>query len=133
MAYIPFNGATLSWEGSNYEITSFSMEGGTRAEIDITHSGSTRRQQIPGMASARTLTFGFNYAGNADTLHADLTGCASGTLVVGLGDGCSDTDILTVNAWLMSWDLSGDLDGLVTGNMSFMVAEGGAVDVPDEG
>ena len=52
MAYIPFNGATLSWEGSNYEITSFSMEGGTRAEIDITHSGSTRRPQIPGMASA---------------------------------------------------------------------------------
>ena len=124
MAYYPFNGTTLSFAGAAFEITSFSMEGGNRAEIDVTSSSSTRRQSIPGMATPKQLVFGFNYAGDAATLDGKLAACAADELVVSMGADCeSATAHITLNAWLMSWDLTGDLDGIVTGNFTFMVQE----------
>ena len=124
MAYYPFNGTTMSFAGDTFEITSFSMEGGNRAEIDVTHSGSTRRQVIPGMASPKMLTFGFNYAGDAATLDTKLSACESGDLIVNMGADCdSATPHITVKAWLMSWDLSADLDDITKGNFTFMVEE----------
>ena len=124
MAYYPFNGTTMTFAGDTYEITSFSMEGGNRAEIDVTHSGSTRRKSIPGMASPKMLTFGFNYAGDAATLDTKLSTCAAGALVVSMGADCGTPEAhITVNAWLMSWDLAADIDGITTGNFTFMVEE----------
>ncbi len=124
MAYYPFNGTTLSFDGAAYEITSFSMEGGNRAEIDITHSGSTRRQVIPGFATPKMLVFGFNYEGDAATLDTKLSTCTADELIVSMGPGCDAAAAhITVNAWLMSWDLAGDIDGIVTGNFTFMVQE----------
>ncbi len=124
MAYYPFNGTTMTFAGDTYEVTSFSMEGGNRAEIDVTHSGSTRRKSIPGMASPKQLTFGFNYAGDASTLDTKLSTCTPGDLVVNMGAGCDAVAAhITVKAWLMSWDLAADLDGITTGNFTFMVEE----------
>ncbi len=124
MAYYPFNGTTMSFAGDTFEVTSFSMEGGNRAEIDITHSGSTRRQSIPGMASPNKLTFGFNYAGDAATLDTKLSTCAPGDLIVSMGADCGAAAAhISVKAWLMSWDLSADLDDITKGNFTFMVQE----------
>ena len=124
MAYYPFNGTTLSFAGTAFEITSFSMEGGNRAEIDVTSSSSTRRQSIPGMASPKQLVFGFNYAGDAATLDTLLSTCAAGDLIVSMGADCDAAAAhITLKAWLMSWDLAGDIDGIVTGNFTFMVQE----------
>ena len=124
MAYYPFNGTTMSFAGDTFEVTSFSMEGGNRAEIDITHSGSTRRQSIPGMASPKQLTFGFNYAGDAATLDTKLSACESGDLIVNMGADCAAAAAhISVKAWLMSWDLSADLDDITKGNFTFMVQE----------
>ncbi len=124
MAYYPFNGTTLTFDGVTYEITSFSMEGGNRAEIDVTHSGSTRRKSIPGMASPKQLVFGFNYEGDAATLDTKLSTCAADELVVSMGADCNAASAhITLQAWLMSWDLAGEIDGIVTGNFTFMVQE----------
>ena len=124
MAYYPFNGTTMTFAGDTFEVTSFSMEGGNRAEIDITHSGSTRRKSSPGMASPKQLQFGFNYLGDAATLDGKLSTCEVGALIVSMGADCGDAEPhITVDAWLMSWDLSGDIDGLVTGSFTFLVNE----------
>lgn len=125
MAHYPFNGATLSFGAlTGLEITSFSMEGGDRAEIDVTDSSSTVREVIPGFASPRRLTFGINYTGNHTTLRSELDDCSSETLTVTLGADCgTPASHISVSAWLMSFNLNADLDGIVTGDISFLVDE----------
>ncbi len=123
-SYSPFNKTTLSFNGGTFNITSFSMEGGSRAEIDITNSTDVRRKVIPGMASPRMLNFGFNYNGEMGALTQSLNECTSDALDLGIAVMCGDAaSALDVKAFLMSFDISGDLDGIITGSLTFMVSE----------
>ena len=125
MAHYPFNGASLTYAGlTGLEVTSFSMEGGDRAEVDVTSSSSTVREVIPGFASPRRLTFGINYQGDHATLRAELDDCATGALVVSLGADCgAPASHIGLDAWLMSFSLNAELDGIVTGDLSFLIDE----------
>ena len=123
MAHYPFNSASLSFAGiTSVEITSFQMDGGDRAEIDVTHSGSVVRETIPGFNSARRMTFGINYLGNASEFDALLIACTPAALVVQLGADCgTPANHFSFNAWLVSVSLNADLDGIVTGDLTFLL------------
>ena len=124
MAYYPFNGATASFAGTTFNITSFSLEGGDRAEVDVTNSSSASREVIPGFRNPRRVTLGINYNGELATLDTALATCANGALAIEVGSGCAAAAaFFSGNAWVMSYDLSADLDAIVTGSVTFMVDE----------
>ncbi len=124
MAYYPFNGATATFAGITFNITSFSLEGGDRAEVDVTNSSSTSREVVPGFRNPRRVTLGINYNGELAGLDTALANCATGALAISVGSGCAEpASLLSLNAWVMSYDLSADLDGIVTGSVTFMVDE----------
>ena len=124
MAYYPFNGATATFAGTTFNITSFSLEGGDRAEVDVTNSSSASREVVPGFRNPRRATLGINYNGELSTLDTALAACAAGALAIEVGSGCNAAAAFFAdNAWVMSYDLSADLDGIVVGSVTFMVDE----------
>ena len=124
MAYYPFNGATATFAGTTFNITSFSLEGGSRAEVDVTNSSSLSREVVPGFRSPRMINLGINYNGELGTLDTALANCATGALAIEVGTGCTAAaSFFAANAWVMSYDLSGDLDNIVTGSVTFMIDE----------
>jgi len=124
MAYYPFNGAEASFAGTTFNITSFSLEGGDRAEVDVTNSSSLSREVVPGFRNPRRLTLGINYNGEISALDTALATCAAGDLLIKVGSGCDAAEnFFADKAWVMSYDLSADLDGIVTGSVTFMVDE----------
>lgn len=124
MAYYPFNGATATYAGTTFNITSFSLEGGDRAEVDVTNSQSVSREVVPGFRNPRRVTLGLNYNGELATLDAALANCATGALAIEVPTGCAAAAaFFSANAWVMSYDLSADLDGIVTGSITFMIDE----------
>ena len=124
MAYYPFNGATATFAGTTFNITSFSLEGGDRAEVDVTNSSSVSREVVPGFRNPRRVTLGINYNGELTTLDAALANCATGALAIEVSTGCAAAAaFFGANAWVMSYDLSADLDGIVTGSVTFVVDE----------
>ncbi len=124
MAYYPFNGATATFAGITFNITSFSLEGGDRAEVDVTNSSSVSREVIPGFRNPRRVTLGINYNGELAGLDTALATCAAGALAIEVGSGCADAAaFFSDSAWVMSYDLSADLDAIVTGSVTFMVDE----------
>ena len=124
MAYYPFNGATATFAGTTFNITSFSLEGGDRAEVDVTNSSSISREVIPGFRNPRRVTFGINYNGELGTLDTALATCAAGALAIQVGAGCDAAGAFFAdNAWVMTYDLSADLDSIVTGSVTFMIDE----------
>ena len=125
MAHYPFNGASLSFADlTGLEITSFSMEGGDRAEIDVTNSSSTVREVIPGFASPRRLTFGINYTGNQADPPSRARRLHHGSSRHHPGSRLQRPDRSYPGlAWLMSFSLNAELDGIVTGDLVFLVDE----------
>ncbi len=124
MAYYPFNGATATFAGTTFKITSFSLEGGDRAEVDVTNSSSTSREVVPGFRNPRRVTLGINYNGELATLDTALASCAAGALAIEVGQDCgAAAAFFADNAWVMTYDLSADLDAIVTGSVTFMIDE----------
>ncbi len=124
MAYYPFNGATATFAGASFNITSFSLEGGSRAEVDVTNSSSVSREVVPGFRSPRSINLGINYNGEIANLDTALATCSAGALAIEVGSGCTAAAaFFSDSAWVMSYDLSADLDGIVTGSVTFMVDE----------
>ena len=121
MANYQFNKSTLSYNGVTFGINSFSEDGGSRAEIDITTSVDTTRKSLAGMPSTPTFTVGFVYNGERATLNTALAGCSADALSFSVGKDCAtEAHITDVNYYLMGWDISGDLDGAVTGSLTFL-------------
>ena len=122
--YYPFNGATATFAGTEFKITSFSLEGGDRAEIDVTNSESKTREVVPGFRNPRRVTLGINYDGGLTTLDTALKTCATGALAIQVSQECNAASaFFAENAWVMSYDLSADLDSIVTGSVTFMIDE----------
>jgi hypothetical protein len=120
MAY-EFNGSVLNWSGITFGINSFSEDGGQRPEIDITTSTDSRRKSLVGLAAPQTLNFGFVYAGERTSLVNSLEGCTASTLNFSVRNNCGASSLISDELfYLMSYDLSGDLDGTVTGSLSLM-------------
>ncbi len=124
MAYYPFNGATATFAGTTFNITSFSLEGGDRAEVDVTNSSSTSREVVPGFRNPRRVTLGINYNGELSTLDTALATCAAAALAIEVGSDCNAAAaFFSDSAWVMTYDLSADLDAIVTGSVTFMIDE----------
>lgn len=127
MALINFNGMLASVAGgfTNAGITSFSYEGGDRAQIDVTTSASTRRESLAGFASERRISLGL-LLDTADIAQLDalIAACAPAALAVTEKPcGGADTAFLGLNVYTMSYSVSGQLDGVLEVNVDFMVAE----------
>lgn len=130
---LAFNGSTLTYTNSSsgviftgVGITSFSVEGGDRTEVDVTQSTSTRREVLAGFASPRRLTFGviFNDPTLAE-LDTMLGECGPGTLVLAVKPDCDTAaaSFFSGNCYLMNYSLNGELDGTITAELTFMVNE----------
>ena len=132
MAYTRFNGATAtitnaasSEIASDVGITSFSFDGGSRAEVDITTSVSTRRSVVAGFSSPRRMSMGLLLAeatiAELDTMLAE---CAPGTVAVSFGVDCAaPAQLLSLSAYLMSFNVTGSVDGVLEVSCEFMVGE----------
>jgi len=132
MAFTRFNGATASITSaaavsiaSGVGITSFSYDAGSRSEIDITTSLSVRRSVAAGFVSPRRVTLGLLLnAATITELDAMIAECNAGTVAVNFGVDCAaPTQLLSLTAYLMSYSISGQLDGVLDMNLEFMVAE----------
>ena len=132
MAYTRFNGATATITtaasvaiATDVGITSFSYDGGSRAEIDVTTSVSVRRSVAAGFVSPRRVTLGLLLdAATIAELDSMIAECGAGTVAVSFGVDCvAPTQLLSLDAFLMSYSISGELDGVLEVSCEFMVAE----------
>ena len=132
MAYTRFNGASATITNaaaaeiaSAVGITSFSFDGGSRAEVDITTSVSTRRSVVAGFSSPRRLSIGLLLAeATIAELDAMLAECAPGTVAVSFGADCAAAaQLLSLPAYLMSFNVTGSIDGVLEVSCEFMVGE----------
>ena len=132
MAFTRFNGATASITtaaaadiATDVGITSFSFDGGSRAEVDITTSASTRRSVVAGFTSPRRMSMGLLLAeATIAELDSMLAECAPGTVAVSFGVDCAaPAQLLSLTAYLMSFNVSGSVDGVLEVACEFMVGE----------
>ena len=129
MSDYQFNGSILNFAGITLGITSFSEDGGSRPEIDVTTSEDTRRKSLAGMPSVPTLSFGFHYDGVRTGLIGALEGCTAGQTTLQVTKDCATEYLIgtgadgTVLYYLMGWNIAGDLDGAIIGSIDLMRAE----------
>ena len=132
MAYTRFNGATATITtaasvaiATDVGITSFSYDAGSRAEIDITTSVSVRRSVAAGFVSPRRVTLGLLLdALTIAELDSMIAECSAGTVAVSFGVDCAaPASLLSLSSFLMSYSISGELDGVLEVSCEFMVAE----------
>jgi len=131
MAIYQFNGAKASLSNASSAvifadigITSFSYEGGSRAEIDTTTSTSTRRQSIAGFASQKRVSLGCLFETDPTIVELDtlMTECGSSTLSIKLGSACTAAaEVFNLPCQLMSYTVNGSMDGVLDVTMEFMV------------
>ena len=142
MAFILGNGITAVFTTAStstpastvytFKVTGFSYKGGDRAQIDVTTADDTRRKMLPGLASVEEVTLQIKYdntatsapLGGSDSLNLLVQHCAVGTLVISAApsDDCGTPAALySFNADVMSFNFSTELDGIVEGDISFMV------------
>jgi len=128
MSDYQFNGSILNFAGITLGITSFSEDGGSRPEIDVTTSTDTRRKSLAGMPSVPTLSFGFHYDGVRTNLIGALEGCTAGNTTLQVTKDCTTEYLIgasdaPVLYYLMGWNIAGDLDGAIIGSVDLMRAE----------
>ncbi len=132
MATTRFNGASVTITtaasaeiASGVGITSFSYEGGDRAEIDITTSSAASREVIAGFRSPRRLSLGLLLdAPTLANLEAMQDECGAGTVAVSAGVDCgTPAQLLSLTAFLMNYSISAQMDGVFEVNVDFMVDE----------
>lgn len=113
-------------------VTGFSFKGGDRAQIDVTTADDTRRKMLPGLAAVEEFTLQIKYddtatgslVGGSSSLGTLLQDCPAGALVIKAApsDDCGTVaELYNVNADVMSFNFSTELDGIVEGDISFMV------------
>ena len=123
MAINQFNGATVSWGTvlSGAGMTSFSIDAGNRAEVDVTLSTDSARKSIPGFASVPTVTVGVLFDNQVDL--TDLVGCKdSAGLTINTNDtDCSASTLFQEGAWLMGWNVTAQMDDVVAADLTFMI------------
>ena len=130
MAFTQFNGATVSYTDAgavaifaDKPLTSFSISGGDRAEVDVTTSAA--RASLPGLVSPRRATIGMLFEDPTITeLEGMIAACAAGTLTLKVKP-CGGTAVNFVSdkAWLMSYDISAQVDGVFEVTMEFLFDE----------
>lgn len=122
MAY-QFNGSILNFAGVTFGITSFSEDGGSRPEIDVTTSADTKRVSLAGMPSTSTLSFGFIYQGERTSLISKLAGCTADSLTFSVVNNCAASNVVSDSLYyLMNYNIAGDLDGSIVGSLDLMYA-----------
>ena len=128
MANYQFNGSTFTLGTliENAGMQSFSYGGGDRSEIDITSSTDTRRVSIGGFASPRRLDVSLIYDGELTPAELDsaLAGCSTQTATIKVSANCAAPDaFLALPVFVMSYNITADLDGVLMIDVSMMVAE----------
>tara|TARA_R110000803_G_scaffold5598_1_gene18425 strand:+ start:966 stop:1406 length:441 start_codon:yes stop_codon:yes gene_type:complete len=142
MAFILGNGITAVFTTSatdvpistvyTFQVTGFSHSGGARAQIDTTTSTDSRRTMLPGLASVEEITLQIKYdstatvapLGGSDTLNQLVQNCGPGTLLITAApsDACgTNATLLSLVADPMSFNFTVELDGIVEGDITFMV------------
>ena len=130
MAYTAFNGASVTFTKSDSTViftdapmTSISLMGGARAEVDV--STSSGRISFAGHRSPRKLNVGMILD---DPTVAELEGAmvddCVGTLLVKTTT-CAgvSADFVNESAWIMNYDVSGQIDGALEVTIDFLVDE----------
>tara|TARA_R110000787_G_scaffold107950_3_gene216170 strand:- start:853 stop:1278 length:426 start_codon:yes stop_codon:yes gene_type:complete len=138
MAFILGNGITAVFTTSStstpastdftFKVTGFSYKGGDRAQIDVTTADDARRKMLPGLASVEEVTLQIKYdstaTGGSGSLKSLVENCGLGGLVITAApsDNCgTNATLYSFDADVMSFNFSTELDGIVEGDISFMV------------
>ena len=137
MGLTQFNGSSVSFADnagttlfSGLGITSFDFQGGDRAEIDVTTSQSASRISRAGFRSPRRISLGVLFEDPTLTeLDAEMQACAPGTLAVSASVDCAAaSQVFSLNAYLMSYSITAQMDGVWEVSLDFLVDETPAED-----
>jgi len=132
MGLTQFNGSSVSFSDSagtvifeDLGITSFDFQGGDRAEIDVTTSSDSSRVSRAGFRSVRRVSLGVLFEDPTLTeLDAAIKACAPGTLTAKFGVDCAAaSQLFSLGAHLMSYSITGQMDGILEVSLEFMVDE----------
>lgn len=111
----------------NFGITGFQVSGGERTMIDITTGANNKRAKFPGLAEALTATINFIYQDEIGDLDAALADCDGGTLSIMTATdagNCTAAHIIGAEGsplpvFLTSYSIEAEMDGAVTGTVTF--------------
>ena len=132
MGLTQFNGSSVAFSNAagtvlftGLGITSFDFQGGDRAEIDITTSQSASRISRAGFRSPRRISLGVLFEDPTLTeLDLEMLACAPGTLTVSASIDCAAAaQVLSLGAYLMSYSITAQMDGVWEVSMEFLVDE----------
>ena len=132
MGLTQFNGSSASFADANAAdvfvdlgITSFDFQGGDRAEIDVTTSADSGRISRAGFPSPRRVSLGVLFEDpTLAELEAQMQACAPGTLSVKASVDCAAaSQVFSLNAYLMSYSITAQMDGVWEVSLQFLVDE----------
>ena len=132
MAYTEFNRSKVTYTDAGSTVvfadvpmTSFSLSGGARGEIDI--STSAGRFSLAGHRTPRRITIGMLFEDpTLAELETAMLACASGTLLVEhvpCSASPTDTTFIQDYVWLVNYDITGTIDGVMEVNVEFLIDE----------
>ena len=132
MGLTQFNGSSVAYSDSagtvlftGLGITSFDFQGGDRAEIDVTTSQSASRISRAGFRSPRRLSLGVLFEKPSIVeLDAEMASCSPGDLTVSASVDCAAaSQVLSLGAYLMSYSITAQMDGVWELALEFLVDE----------
>ena len=132
MGLTQFNGSSAAFADAagtvlftGLGITSFDFQGGDRAEIDVTTSQDASRVSRAGFRSPRRVSLGVLFEDpTLSELDLEMAACAPGTLAVSASVDCADAaQVFELGAYLMSYSITAQMDGVWEVSMDFLVDE----------
>lgn len=125
MAVIEGNTTTITWGSviSDAPITSISFSSGGRSEVEVVTSGG--KYSLAGKRNPRKLSVSMILDDPTKAeLDTAMTTCAPASLTIHYTPcGGSKTSFFTDNAWITSYSISGDIDGVMTVDVNFLIEE----------
>lgn len=131
MAKVIGNGLTAVFNGTiTIAVTSISIDGGERPQIDITAAADTKRAAVPGLRAVATGSVtGILQDAQIAAFESQLTGCTAVTLVIETDQAdCSTSEtLLNSTVHITGFTVDASIDEAANVTVNFMLAAGDTI------
>lgn len=103
------------------DITSISLSGITRAEIDVTALADTGKKYLMGTVDSGTVEVGFNYDDALATYIPSTSETTSSAWSITVATGPTQTQVISFNAFVQSFSVEAGVDAALTGNLTLRI------------
>jgi hypothetical protein len=111
-------------------VTSISIDGGERPQIDITAAADTKRSAVPGLRAVATGSVtGILQDSQIDDLEGQLAGCTAVTLVIATdqADCTTSETLLNSTVHITGFTVDASIDEAANVTVNFMLAAGDTI------